>query len=119
MTDTTFTIPRATGTHADILLAAGLGHLLATGTSGSAVRLREKDAAFEVSVPDDGTLVERLDAAAGYRFLRPRAKVAVPEGVTDASVFHYEDVKQRIARYHELRQAMRQKPGTVDAEAET
>lgn len=118
MTELRFSIPRVTGTHADVLLATGLGGLLASGASAVTVRLREEGAAFEVSVPDDGTLLNRLDAAAGYRFLRPRAKIAVPEGIASTSVFDYEDVKQRIGRYHELRQAMRQKPGTVDDEAQ-
>ncbi len=118
MTETCFSIPKATGTHADILLVVGLGDLLATGASGAAVRLRENGAAFEVTVPDDATLINRLDTTAGYPYLRPRAKVAAPEGIAKELVFDYEDVKGKIARYHELRQAMRQKPGSVDAEAE-
>ncbi len=115
MSETTFMIPRATGTHADVLLAVGLAALLASGDEDTAVRIRQTGASFEVTAPTDGTLAERLDPGAGYQFLRPRAKVAVPAEVH--WVFDYEEVKKQVARFHELRQ-MQQKSGSLDPEAQ-
>jgi hypothetical protein len=116
MTETTFTVPRATGTHADVLLVTGPAALLASGGADTAVRIQQKGAAFEVTAPIDDVLGGDLDTGAGYAFLRPRAKVTVPPGVS--LVLDYEVEKARIARFHELRQ-MQQKAATLDPEAQT
>ncbi len=116
MTDTVFRVPRATGTHADVLLTAGLADLLQTALPDGEVRIVESGATFEVTAPSEALVAERLPADAGFPFLRPKAKVDVPAKVT--AVFDYEVEKEKVGRYFEVLKARGRKTAGEDPEQE-
>jgi hypothetical protein len=109
MNEMRFTIPRATGTHGDVFLVAGLADLLQQ-VAQEPVQLRARGAAYEVRalLPDDWA--DRLPVGAGYSYLRPKAKVAVPDIVPADGVLDYEPEKARVALYRERWNAAGRKP---------
>src|SRR5579875_1149958 len=109
MNEMVFAIPRATGTHGDIFLVAGLADLLQQ-VAQEPVQLRARGAIYEVHalLPDDWA--DRLPVGAGYSYLRAKAKVNVPDGVPTDRVLDYESEKARVALYRERWQAVGRKP---------
>src|SRR5262245_51497517 len=99
MSETMFRIPRTTGTHADVLLVAGLAELLDATSPDGDVRIQERGPTFEVRAHLADDWAERIPADAGYAYLQPKAAAAVAPVVT--YVLDYEREKQRVARYHE------------------
>ncbi|HZU05395.1 MAG TPA: hypothetical protein VFB73_05440 [Chloroflexota bacterium] len=104
-----FEIPRATGTHGDVFLVAGLAELLASVAEGP-VQLRAHGATYEVRASLVDGWDTRLPVGAGYRYLRPKAKAAVPVGIPSDLVLDYEAERERVAQYYKQRQAVGRKP---------
>jgi hypothetical protein len=111
MTELTYRIDRATGTHADVFLAAGLADLLQQVAEGP-VQLRTRDASFEVLADLPTDWPERLPTGAGYWYLQPKAQAPVPAQVPGDQVLRYEAEKARVAQYRALRQAAGPKAAT-------
>jgi len=97
------TVAKDTGTYADIFTVAGLAHLLASGTQ-KMVRIRDQGACFEVSVDNPDEVLSRVPAVAGYDYLQTKA-----EPVPVQQYVSYQVQKQRVARFAELRKAIRDK----------
>src|SRR5712691_9991912 len=98
--ETEFLIPRSTGTHADVLAAAGLADLLGDMPGAGAVRIRETETGFAVSVPGSVD-IERLPQHPGYPFLKVKQNAEVPPGAVD--VVDYQDERAKAARRKEAR----------------
>lgn len=108
MNETIFQVPRATGTHADVLLAVGLADLLQQATD-EPVQLRARGALYEVvaRLPEDWP--QRLPTDAGYQYLRPKASAAVPAVVPADRVLDYETERDRVRRWRDLQQSAKGK----------
>ncbi|MBI3458593.1 MAG: hypothetical protein HY002_22700 [Candidatus Rokubacteria bacterium] len=116
MTETTFLVPRNTGTHGDVLAAAGLADLLAGVPGAGAVRIRETEIGFAVSVPE---LVDvgRLPQNPGYPFLKVKADAPVPRGAVD--VVDYRDERAKAERRKQARGgAGKRRRGRVEPQTE-
>jgi hypothetical protein len=109
MNETIFQVPRATGTHADVLLAVGLADLLQQATD-EPVHLRAPGAVYELVARLPADWAARLPVDAGYQYLRPKAKVAVPAVVPADRVLDYETERERVRQWRELMQATKGKP---------
>lgn len=100
-----FTIPRLTGTHADVLAAVGLADLLSSAFDAP-VHLKETPDAFVVHLP--APLTERelaqLATAPGYPFLKTNPKQQ-PPGRGEECV-DYSQQRERARRYYELRASL-------------
>lgn len=114
-----FTVPKTTGTHADVFAAVGLADLLASVSTLESVRLVEGQAEFQVYLPqplgeDD---VGRIPQAPGYPFLKANEKVKVPAGAMDP--VDYKAEKDRADRNRQAAIAQRRAPRkTVDPETQ-
>lgn len=117
MSETVFEIPRATGTHGDIFLVAGLADLLQSVAEGP-VQLRAHGALYEVRATLADDWADRLPVGAGYQYLQPKAKSPVPAGVPHELVLNYEEERARVALYRERRQAVGRKPPDDPDEAQ-
>jgi hypothetical protein len=115
-----FRVPKASGTHGDVLLAVGLADLL-TAASGASPRIVESAGGFciEVERPLGEADLERVPRDAGYEYLCPNAKsrAKVPKEMTN--YLDYKQESQRAARYYEARTGLRRggKTGAEIAEA--
>src|SRR5579884_2611276 len=100
-------VEKATGTHADVLAAAGLADLLAGTLGDTRVRVRDDGQRFVVSLDEPLTDhdLDVLPVQPGYPYLRARQKDAAPPGV-DAVDFEAE--RERAKRYAEIRKALRE-----------
>jgi hypothetical protein len=81
----TFSIPKTTGTHADVLTAVGLADLLASIPGLDSVSLIEHGPAIEVRPPrpladEDLASIPRTP---GYPYLKPNANHSVPPAIRD------------------------------------
>lgn len=113
---TEFPIPRSTGTHADVLVAAGLADLLGDMPGAGAVRIRETETGFAVSVPGSVD-IERLPQHPGYPFLKVKPNAGVPLGAVD--VVEYQDERAKAVRRKEARGGTRRRHrGRVEPETE-
>jgi len=110
----TFMVPKATGTHGDILAAVGLADLLRNIPRMRPVRVKEVATGFLVEVPRSITPddIQQLPHSPGYAFLKASERVRVPPGVQ--SVFDYKVQKDRVDRYRQLATLTRGK--VIDAE---
>lgn len=104
-----FQIPKATGTHADVLAAVGLADLLASVPSVESVRLIERQDGFEVLPPRQITEgdIRSIPQVPGYLFLKPNAKTVVPSHVSDFVDYTLE--LDRVNRYYKQREDLRKR----------
>jgi hypothetical protein len=102
MSETTFLLLSSTGTHGDVLVAAGLADLLSSLPDAGVVRIREAEIGFVVSEPG-GVALERLPQHPGYPFLKVKPAVAVPRGAVD--VVDYQNEKAKADRRKQARSA--------------
>jgi len=102
MSETAFPVPGSTGTHGDVLVAAGLADLLGSIPGAGVVRIRETEIGFAVSVPGRVEL-DRLPHHPGYPFLRVKPTAAVPRGAVD--VVEYQNEKAKADRRKQARSA--------------
>jgi hypothetical protein len=113
-----FKILKRTATHADVFAAAGLADLLASIPDAGPVRLRERDAQFEIHTSRPLREVDwvRVPQTPGYPFLKANEKVSVPSGVTD--FVDYKAEKAKAERRKQLLGSGRTKGKrrTLDAE---
>jgi hypothetical protein len=105
-----FSIPKITGTHADVFAAVGLADLVAPVVSRCTIA--DDGPAFRVEVAPELTreLCAGLEAAPGYLFLRPNEKTAVPD-IVKSDYLDYPAEKARAARFSAARSDAR-KQGT-------
>jgi len=101
-----FTAAKSTGTHADVLTAAGLADLLASAVGASSVRLVEEGPRFRVELAQPADLVEDLVPAPGYPYLQVKTD-GTPVQVHD--VVSYPAERQRVDVYNQTRKAIREK----------
>jgi hypothetical protein len=85
---TTFVLPRITGTHGDVFAAVGLADLL-SDASDTPVRIRETGSSFAVTA----NALDGIPQKAGYPFLKTNEKVQVPKDVTDFVDYKAEKAK--------------------------
>jgi len=85
---TTFVLPRITGTHGDVFAAVGLADLL-SDASDAPVRIRETGSSFAVTANARDGIPQRP----GYPFLKTNEKVKVPKDVTDFVDYKAEKAK--------------------------
>ncbi len=104
--DLVFPSPKATGTHADVLAAVGLAHLLASAAGASAVRIVEEGPRFRIVASGAIDLLEDLAPTPGYPFLQAKTE-PIPAGVQD--VVSYQDERKRVDLYNQTRKAIREK----------
>jgi len=96
-------VPKETGTYADVFTVGGMSDLLASGTE-KMIRIRDVGPCFEVSVDNLDEVIGRVAVWAGYDYLQTKAEsVPVKEYVS------YQVQKERVARFAELRKAIREK----------
>jgi hypothetical protein len=104
-----FRVPKATGTHADALLAVGLADLLREAAVDGSPRLEDGGADFYVRLtrPIGRSNLARITPHAGYDYLCPNAnsRRTVPAGT---KAVDYVDEKARGERYREARRDMRE-----------
>lgn len=100
MSETTFLVPGSTGTHGDVLAAAGLADLLGSIPGAGVVRIREAEIGLAVSVPGRMDL-DRLPQHPGYPFLKVKSTAEVPRGAVD--VVDYQDERAKAARRKQAR----------------
>lgn len=111
MTKRTFSIPRETGTHADVLTAAGLADLLASATVEE-VRILGDGMTFQVEASGLSSALADIAPAPGYKYLRVKGSVALPAGVRESDAVDYQGERERVSRYYQTREAAR-KAGTL------
>jgi hypothetical protein len=97
-----FSLPKVTGTHADVFAAAGLADLLSPMVDRCVVSDRGADFCVEVDPEVTLEMCAGLPVAPGYRFLRPNEKATVPDAVRDDFV-NYPEEKERAKRYNAAR----------------
>jgi hypothetical protein len=97
-----FSIPKSTGTHADIFAAIGLADLLSPVTTRCSVVDRGMDFCVEVEPAVTQEMCAELEADAGYLFLRPNEKTKVPD-IVGRNYIDYPAEKARAARYNAAR----------------
>jgi len=114
MSETVFLVPSSTGTHSDVLVAAGLADLLGGIPDAGVVRIRQVEIGFVVSVPG-GVDLERLPQHPGYPFLKVKPAVAVPQGAVD--VVDYQSETAKADRRKQARSAAgKRRRGRVEPE---
>lgn len=100
-----FSLPKATGTHADVFAAVGLADLLS-----SVARCAISDTGYVFLVEVEPAITPEncaaLPASPGYQFLRSSEKTSVPEEVGNG-FFDYPEQKARVARYNAARLSAR------------
>ncbi len=108
-------INKNTGTHADVLLVAGMADLLSYALDGAGVRIVDRQSHFLVRLSRVLTEedIRRIPAIPGYPFLKTNEKVTVPVGVIDAV-----DYKAEKAKVDRIRKATKAKQGNLDAETQ-
>ncbi|MDQ7795014.1 MAG: hypothetical protein RDU89_11490 [bacterium] len=99
----TFSLPKTTGTHGDVLAAVGLADLLQAATE-TVVRLSDEGTFIAVYLAET-VLWDSLPATAGYPFLKVSITAKVPGGVTE--YVDYPAERERAARYYQARKAAR------------
>jgi hypothetical protein len=114
MSDVTFLVPKSTGTHGDVLAAAGLADLLAALPAAGTVMIVETERGFAVSAPRVLDL-QSVPQHPGYPFMKLKPNAAVPAGVTD--VVDYQAEWAKAERYKEFRNGAR-KPRRLDTQTE-
>ncbi len=94
-------IPKATGTHADVLAAVGLADLL-SDPAGRSARIRDSTEGFAVIAPAvlDEAFFTRLPIGPGYPYLRANLKADVPSGISNS--VDYPAERERFNQYREL-----------------
>jgi hypothetical protein len=100
MNDTVFDVSRRSGTHGDVLIAAGLADLLSSTTTAGAVMIRESTAGFAVTAPGRVDLA-RVPQNPGYPFLKVNPSAVVPPRVVE--VVDYAAERVRVERYRQAR----------------
>jgi hypothetical protein len=100
MNETLFDVPRRSGTHGDVLIAAGLADLLSGMVGAGAVMIRETAVGFTVSAPGSVDLAQ-VPQNPGYPFLKVNASAAVPPSAMD--VVDYQEERARVDRYRQAR----------------
>ena len=116
MSETAFLVPSSTGTHGDVLVAAGLADLLGSMPGAGVVRIREAEIGFAVSVPGRVDL-DRLPQHPGYPFLRVKPTAAVPRGAVD--VVEYQNEKAKADRRKQARSgAGKRRRGRVEPQTD-
>ena len=105
----TFLLPRATGTHGDVFAAVGLGDLL-SDASDAPVRIREAGPSFAVTA----SALDGIPQRPGYPFLKTSEKVQVPKDVTD--FVDYKAQKAKADRRKKLTQGKSRKSLGPDIE---
>jgi hypothetical protein len=85
---TTFVLPRITGTHGDVFAAVGLADLL-SDASAAPVRIRETGSSFALTA----NALDGIPQTPGYPFLKTNEKVKVPTDVTDFVDYKAEKAK--------------------------
>jgi hypothetical protein len=85
---TSFVLPRITGTHSDVFAAVGLADLL-SDASDAPVRIRETGSSFAVTA----NALDGIPQRPGYPFLKTNEKVKVPKDVTDFVDYKAETAK--------------------------
>lgn len=114
--DLRFALPKSTGTHGDVLAAAGLADLLASAVGAQSIRLREDGPRFHVEPSHPVDLLEELATSPGYPYLRVKTE-PVPPGVPAGDVVSYLDERRRVDLFNQTRQAIRaQKASETDPE---
>lgn len=116
---TSITLPRRTGTHADVLLAVGLADLLAPDVYPTEqVRLEDAGGALRVVLPGplDDDAWRRVRRHAGFEFISLKGERA-PAGIPE---YPYEEMQARSKRHQETREALRkEKRGREEIEEMT
>lgn len=97
-----FSLPKVTGTHADVFAAVGLADLLSPVVQRCAIVNRGPDFCVEVEPTITMETCGCLPLEPGYRFLRPNEKTAVPD-VVKRDYVDYPAEKARAARYNTAR----------------
>jgi hypothetical protein len=100
MSETAFLVLSSTGTHGDVLAAAGLADLLGSVPGAAPVRIREAESGFAVSVPGPVDF-ERLPQHPGYPFLKVKPDAPVPRRAMD--VVDYQDERAKAERRKQAR----------------
>lgn len=114
-------LPRTSGTHADVFAAVGLADLLERVTRDRGVRLRSEGQTFRVSMRH----VQRLDTLPpiphdpGYRYLRLKASKPLPASVDEDDAIDYESTRKLVQDLRKQERALREAAGRkpVDQEA--
>ena len=98
----TFSIPKTTGTHADIFAAVGLADLLASIPGLDPVTVAEQGSEMEVRLtrPLRQADISSIPQDPGYPYLKPNAKASVPQGISD-----FVDYPAEKAKADRLKQA--------------
>lgn len=88
-------IPKTTGTHADVLVAAGLADLLSSAMDNSPLTIIEEGTQFIVHLPRALSEVDivHIPSVPGYPFLKANENVAVPSGIVDMVDYKAEKAK--------------------------
>jgi len=94
----TLRVARTTGTHGDVLLAAGVADLLQSA-SDAEVRLSDDGTAIFVHVPTEVPAAD-LPADPGYPFLKTKADQRAPAGVRE---YDYQELRERAQRFSKSR----------------
>jgi hypothetical protein len=115
MSETVLRVPKSTGTHGDVLAAAGLADLLAGLPGIGAVRLRETEIDFTVSAAGPVDL-ERLPQHPGYPFLKVKADAPIPRKAVE--VVDYQDERAKAERRKQARGAGKGRRGRVEPQTE-
>lgn len=107
-------VPRTSGTHADVFAAVGLADLLANAFE-QPVRLEERADRFVVRLPAPLTrdITARLPATPGYPFIKTKPTQEAPKGGEEC--LDYAASSERAKRYREL---LRDKKASQDPEFE-
>jgi hypothetical protein len=111
-------VPKATGTHSDVLAAVGLADLLASAGNTMNVRLVEHETEFKVLLdrPLDAAIAQTIPQAPGYPFLKTNEETSVPTGIAD--VVNYKEEKAKADRTKEAANA-KGKKGAKALDTET
>jgi hypothetical protein len=114
-----YAVPKATGTHGDVLAAVGLADLLATSSKVAEVRIVERESDFQVHLrpPLDATDLSAIPQAPGYPFLKANDNVIVPAGVTDPVDYKVEKAKAD-RRKKLIAESGKKGSGSVDSETQ-
>ena len=110
-----FSIPKTTGTHADVFAAVGLADLLTSIPGLEPVTLADQGAEIEVRLPRPllEEEIAHVPQAPGYPYLKPNAKAKVPSGIRE-----FVDYPAEKAKADRRRQAAGRK-GNQGLDAET
>lgn len=113
-----YSMPKTTGTHADVFGAVGLADLLASIPNTGTIRLIEHEAMFHVLLPKrlSDRDIQLIPHTPGYPFLKTNEKVKVPTGAIDSVDYKAEKAKADRRKQRALTLKGQRKKKAIDSE---